>query len=62
MPDRVVDGFVSFTDFAPTFLELAGIDHQSSEMQPFEGHSLVKLLKDEHIKSQRDFMVIGKKT
>ena len=46
-PGRVIDEFVSFADFAPTFLEIANIEFDTSGMQPFEGNSLVDLLKDE---------------
>jgi N-sulfoglucosamine sulfohydrolase len=59
-PGRVFDGFVSFTDFAPTFLELAGISPGESGMQPMEGHSLVALLRGESSFAGRDFMVFGK--
>jgi len=55
---RVIEDFISFTDFAPTFLDLAGIPAKQSGMQPFEGTSLVPLLKGQGI--GRDFMVIGK--
>ena len=59
-PGRVYDGFVSFTDFAPTFLELAGISPGESGMQAMEGQSLVSLLQGRDMSPGRDFMVFGK--
>jgi N-sulfoglucosamine sulfohydrolase len=59
-PGRVFDGFVSFTDFAPTFLQLAGISFEESGMQEMEGQSLVSLLRDGSGTHGRDFMVFGK--
>ncbi len=59
-PGRIFDEFVSFTDFAPTFLELAGISVEESGMLPLEGQSLVSLLKGEPLSPGRDFMVFGK--
>ena len=45
-PGRVVDDFVSFIDFAPTFIELAGLEWDATGMQPTAGqkpdrHSLL---------------------
>lgn len=62
-PGRVVDDYVSFIDFAPTFLEVAGISRPSTEMQPIEGKSLTDLLytdKSGTVTSQRDHVLIGK--
>ena len=59
-PGRVYDGIVSFTDFAPTFLELAGIPIGESGMQTMEGQSLVSLLEGKSDTPDRDFMVFGK--
>lgn len=55
---RVCEDFVSFTDFAPTFLDLAGVSVKHSGMQPMEGKSIVPLLKGQG--KGRDFMIIGK--
>lgn len=43
---RVVDDLISHTDFAPTFLEFAGVDHpsQTSDTPKMTGRSLVPLL------------------
>ncbi|REK26768.1 MAG: heparan N-sulfatase [Planctomycetota bacterium] len=57
--DRTVRDFVSLTDLAPTFLELAGLD-VPGEMT---GRSLVPLLKresDDQIEDGREFVVFGK--
>ncbi|MGL4609344.1 MAG: sulfatase-like hydrolase/transferase [Trueperaceae bacterium] len=51
-PGRTVDAFVSLADFAPTFLELAGVKSQ----QRFSGESLVPFLKDESPKTWREAM------
>jgi hypothetical protein len=59
-PGSIVDDFVSFTDFAPTFLEVAGINPQKSGMMKMEGRSLIPLLADTQKGRFRDFMVIGK--
>ncbi len=59
-PGRRYDAFVSFTDFAPTYLDLAGIKTEASGMKPMEGRSLLPVLKNENDTNRRDFMVIGK--
>ncbi|MFC1552018.1 sulfatase [Candidatus Latescibacterota bacterium] len=56
---RVIKDFVSFTDFAPTFLEAAGIEIPDQ----MSGKSLVPLMrseKDGRIESDRDHVVFGK--
>lgn len=58
-PGRVVDDFVNVRDFAPTFLELAGLDKH----EQMTGESLVKVLKAEGsgvVDSQRSVMLTGK--
>ncbi|MDP8245303.1 MAG: sulfatase [Candidatus Hinthialibacter antarcticus] len=60
---RTIDDIVSFIDFAPTFLELAGVNQRKSEMQPIEGKSLTDILlssKDGVVNRSRDFVLIGK--
>jgi len=59
-PGRVIADFVSFTDFAPTFLEVAGVKSAKSGMQPMEGKSLVPLMSNKQKGKFREFMVIGK--
>ena len=57
-PGREIDDFVSFTDFAPTFLDLAGIKPEKSGMQPLEGNSLLPVFNNQG--KGREYMVIGK--
>ena len=60
---RTVDDYISFIDLAPTFLEAAGIDWQTSGMHPSPGKSMVKLIGSEnsgHIDAERNFVLIGK--
>lgn len=59
-PGRKIEDFVSFTDFAPTFLEVAGINPDKSGMQKMEGKSLIPLLSETQEGKFRDNMVIGK--
>ena len=59
-PGRVVDEMVSFIDFAPTFLAVAGLDPEKSGMQPITGFSLTPLLKQQEIRWPRDFLLLGK--
>jgi arylsulfatase A-like enzyme len=41
---RRVNDYVSFIDFAPTILELAGVNPEAANMQPMQGSSLLNLL------------------
>ena len=62
-PGRVVDDYVSFIDFAPTFLEVAGIDFGKGRMQPMQGKSLTDLFYSDRsgqINPTRNFVLIGK--
>ena len=59
-PGRVIDDFVSFTDFAPTFLDAAGVLESESGMKKLEGTSLMPVLFNEPNAKKRDYMVIGK--
>ncbi len=62
-PGRVVDDFVSFIDFAPTFIELAGLTPTQTGMAPMTGRSLTDLLFSDragHINPARDHVLIGK--
>lgn len=59
-PGRVCQDFVSFTDFAPTILEVAGTTPEKCGMQEVEGKSIVPVLLDRQNGKFREFMVIGK--
>jgi N-sulfoglucosamine sulfohydrolase len=62
-PGRVVDDFVSFIDFAPTFLELAEVKEEESGMQPITGRSLTDIFFDEkagHVNPERNYVLVGK--
>ncbi len=56
---RTVDDFVSFTDLAPTFLQIAGL----TPTEEMTGRSLVEVLtsdKSGRIDPARDFVLVGK--
>ncbi|MDN5201010.1 sulfatase [Fulvivirgaceae bacterium BMA10] len=60
---RVVEDFVSFIDFAPTFTELAGVKPEASGMQAMEGKSLTNIFytdKSGAVEASRDHVLIGK--
>jgi N-sulfoglucosamine sulfohydrolase len=60
---RVIDDFVSFIDFAPTFLEAAGLRPEESGMQPMEGRSLMDLFSSSRsgwVDRSRDSVLVGK--
>ena len=61
-PGRVVDSYVSFIDFAPTFLAAAGIDWNESGMSPSPGRPFQDTVfkADEDSETHREFVVFGK--
>ncbi|HDJ34647.1 MAG TPA: heparan N-sulfatase [Bacteroidetes bacterium] len=60
-PGRTVSDYVSFIDFAPTFLELAGVPWEESGMQPSPGQSLLPVFRDKVKEGTfREFLLIGK--
>jgi arylsulfatase A-like enzyme len=59
-PGRVEESFVSFTDLAPTYLELARVSLKDSGMQPMEGRSMTPIFQDALSGPFRDHMLIGK--
>ncbi len=62
-PGRKIDDFVSFIDFTPTFLEVAGISQKESKMATITGKSLTDILysnKNGVINSTRNHVLIGK--
>ena len=62
-PGRKINDYVSHIDFAPTFLEVAGISDEASGMQPRTGRSLVEIFEstaDGQVIAERDHVLIGK--
>jgi N-sulfoglucosamine sulfohydrolase len=53
---RSVEGFVSLTDLAPTFLGIAGIDPPAA----MTGASLIEILRGSGTENPRDYVLIGK--
>lgn len=59
---RVVNDYVSFIDFAPTFLELAGLSATTVGMQPTTGKSLTDIFNSDKsgvVNPQRNYVLIG---
>jgi hypothetical protein len=59
-PGRVINDYVSFSDFAPTFLEIAGVDLANHIMEDFSGMSWKSIFNDDPIQKKRNYMIIGK--
>lgn len=62
-PGRVVDDFVSFIDFAPTFIEVAGLKWSETGMAESPGRSLTDIFRSEKsglVSAGRDHVLIGK--
>lgn len=62
-PGREIDDFVSFIDFAPTFLEVAQLAPENSTMAAITGKSLVPIFQSEEsgrVIPERDHVLIGK--
>lgn len=62
-PGRVVDDFVNFIDFAPTYFELAKLDPSEVGMKHIEGTSLTDIFfsdKSGNVTTYRDHILIGK--
>ncbi|MFT4692007.1 MAG: N-sulfoglucosamine sulfohydrolase [Limisphaerales bacterium] len=62
-PGRTVSDYVSFIDFAPTFLEIAGLDTKKAGMQSITGRSLTDIFnssKSGQVIADRDHVLIGK--
>ena len=60
---RVIDDYVSFIDFAPTFTEAAGLAWDETGMQPSPGKSLSDIFTSEkagQVNPDRDHVLIGK--
>ena len=62
-PGRTVSDMVSFIDFAPTFLDAAGVGEDESGMAPITGKSLSDIFASEQagqVNPSRDRVLIGK--
>ena len=62
-PGRTIDDYVSFIDFAPTFIELAGLTWNQTGMKPSPGTSLTDIFFSEisgQVNRRRDHVLIGK--
>ena len=62
-PGRRIDDYISFIDFAPTFLEAAGVAWKDSGMLPSPGRSLFDLFASEksgRVNRERDHVLLGK--
>ncbi len=58
-PGRVANDYVSFIDFAPTFVEVAGLTWAQTGMAPATGHSLSDIFAGRPA-AQRDHVLVGK--
>lgn len=62
-PGRKIDDFVNFIDLAPTFLEAAGVQPETTGMQAITGRSLSDIFqseKDGTVTDYRDYVLVGK--
>ncbi|MBI1367402.1 MAG: sulfatase-like hydrolase/transferase [Planctomycetes bacterium] len=62
-PGRVIDDYVSFIDFAPTFIEAAGLSWAQTGMADSPGRSLFDIFRSESagiVNPSRDHVLIGK--
>ncbi|MBC7367424.1 MAG: sulfatase [Undibacterium sp.] len=63
-PGRIVGDYVSFVDFAPTFLEAAGVPTDTAGMAPIAGRTLGPLFRDAEApaavaRAGRDHVLVG---
>jgi len=59
-PGRVISDYFSFSDFAPTFLDLADIPVGSHNMKPFSGKSWRNIFDNQIDPNPRPYMILGK--
>ena len=59
----MVDDYVSFIDFAPTFIEVAGLRWAETGMAPAQGRSLLEILRSSaagQVMPARDHVILGR--
>ena len=62
-PGRRVDDYVSFIDFTPTFIQVAGVAWDQTGMAPVSGRSLTEIFTSDRsgrVIPERDHVLIGK--
>lgn len=62
-PGRVIDDYVSFIDFAATFMDVSGLTDEQTGMQAIEGKSLVPIFESDKegiVTDDRSFLLLGK--
>jgi arylsulfatase A-like enzyme len=59
-PGRKTDALVSFIDFAPTFLDVAGVGGAKTGMQPVTGASLTDILSNSKHRVDRPMLLMGR--
>lgn len=62
-PGRTIDDYVSFIDFAATFIDVAGLEWSQTGLQPTPGQSLTHLFRTREsglVAAPRDHVLIGK--
>jgi len=62
-PGRVIEDYVSFVDFAPTFLDVANVSPRASGMAPMAGRSLTAIFRASRggwvESNRRNYLVLG---
>jgi len=58
-PGRIEEGFVSFVDFAPTFLAAAGLDLEATGMEPSSGKDLYEIFQDLPRRLDWNYILLG---
>ncbi|WP_316848423.1 sulfatase [Pedobacter psychrodurus] len=59
---RKIEDFISFIDFAPTFLDLARVPADHNRMKPITGNSFASIFSSdkEKVSEKRNFVLLGK--
>lgn len=61
-PGRVIKDYVSFIDFAATFVDVAGVKTEKLDMKPIQGKSLTSFFssdKEDLVASEKDYVLLG---